>query len=227
MSYPCNGAPRVTQFSNPNITFNGYATGIAYETAPTNSADNSRSMNNTSDTVSAFRGTGTGSGGGGTATAPAAPSSLTASAASSTSVTLRWTDNSSNESGFKVERSSDGVTFAEIATLGAGTTSYSDSGLTARTSYYYRVRAYNSNANSGFSNTSSVTTPDTPPAAPASVVAANDADGTATVSWVDGSTNESSFEVRRETLDSSTAVWTSAKTVATVPSGVVSMVDQT
>jgi len=226
MSYSCNGAPRVTQFSNPNITFNGYATGIAYETDPTNSADNSRSMNNTADTVSVFRGTAT-SGGGGTATAPAAPSSLTASAASSTSVALRWTDNSSDESGFKVERSGDGVTFAEIATLGAGTTSYADSGLTARTSYYYRVRAYNSNGNSGFSNTSSVTTPDTPPAAPASVAAVNDADGTATVSWVDSSTNESSFEVRRETWDSNKSVWTSAKTVATVPSGVVSMVDQT
>ncbi len=56
MCYPCTGAPRVLQFSNPYVYYNGYETGIAYETDPANSADTSRSMNETADTVSAFRG---------------------------------------------------------------------------------------------------------------------------------------------------------------------------
>ena len=55
MAYSCTGASRVAWFSNPNVTYNGYATGIAYESDPANSADNSRSMNNTAATVAAFR----------------------------------------------------------------------------------------------------------------------------------------------------------------------------
>jgi peptidyl-Asp metalloendopeptidase len=55
MSYSCTGAKRVAWFSNPNAYYNGYATGIAYESDPTKSADNARSMNNTADTVAAFR----------------------------------------------------------------------------------------------------------------------------------------------------------------------------
>ncbi len=56
MSYSCIGANRVTQFSNPNVTYNGWPTGISYEADPANSADNARSMNETADTVAAFRG---------------------------------------------------------------------------------------------------------------------------------------------------------------------------
>jgi hypothetical protein len=224
MSYACNGAPRVTQFSNPSVYYNGYATGIAYETDPANSADTARSMNNTAATVAAFRGTTTSTSG--STAAPAAPSSLTAAAVSSSSVSLTWKDNATNETGLKVERSSDGVTFTEIAALGASTTGYSDTGLTSRTAYYYRVRAYNSAGNSGYSNTASVTTQDTPPSQPGSVAALNVGDGSAAVNWVDNSTNETGFEVRRETWDANKSVWTSAKIVASVPTGTASIVDR-
>ena len=227
MSYSCSGASRVTQFSNPNVSYNGYPTGIAYESDPANSSDNARSMNNTADTVAAFRGSAGGGGGG--AVAPNAPSSLSASAASSSSVTVRWSDNSSDETGFKLERSGNGVDFSEVATLGAGTTSFNDGGLSARTTYYYRVRAYNSAGNSGYSNTGSVTTPEVappPPAAPASVGAADNGDGSASVSWVDASSNETGFEVRREKYDTKRGRWTGATTVGSVPSGVTSIADQ-
>src|SRR5207249_4021036 len=54
-----------------------------------------------------------------------APANLTATAVSSTQVNLAWTDNSTNEDGFKIERSTDGVTFTQIATVGVNVTIYS------------------------------------------------------------------------------------------------------
>ena len=229
MAYACSGANRVAWFSSPIAFYNGYPTGIAYESDAANSADNARSMNNTADTVAAFRG----AGGGSTPiapTAPTAPTSLSASATSASSVTVRWADNSSDETGFRLERSTNGVDFLEIATMGAGTTSYSNSGLAAQTTYYYRVRAYNGSGNSGYSNTGSVATPQVatpPPAAPESVAATNNADGSATVNWADASNNETSFEVRREKWDLRKLAWGSATTVGSVPTGVTSLVDMT
>ncbi len=82
---------------------------------------------------------------------PTAPSNLGATV-SKRKVTLTWTDNSSNENGFKVEQSTDGTTFAQIATVGASVTKYTDGGNQQRT-YYFRVRAYNSAGNSAYSNT--------------------------------------------------------------------------
>ena len=85
--------------------------------------------------------------------APAAPTNLTASTVSATRIDLKWTDTANNESGFKIERSLDGSTFAEIATAGGNVTTYSSTGLTCNTFYYYRVRAYNTTGNSAYSNT--------------------------------------------------------------------------
>ncbi len=76
-------------------------------------------------------------------TAPAAPSSLTATATSSTQINLAWTDNSSDETGFIIQqRSPSGSgSWSTIHTTGAGATSYSVTGLTASTSYGFRVAA--------------------------------------------------------------------------------------
>jgi uncharacterized protein YkwD len=89
-------------------------------------------------------------------TAPTAPSGLTATPVPPTQINLSWTDNSDNESGFRIERSPDGTTWTEIATVGANVTTYSNTGLTCNQTYYYRVRAYNAQGNSGYSNTVSV-----------------------------------------------------------------------
>ncbi|MFN8503844.1 fibronectin type III domain-containing protein [Kouleothrix sp.] len=99
-------------------------------------------------------------GAGGFGNAPAAPSGLGASAASSSQVSLSWSDNASDETGFKIERCS-GVgcsSFAQVGTAGANATSYSDTGLVASTSYTYRVRATNGGGDSAYSNTASATT---------------------------------------------------------------------
>jgi titin len=84
---------------------------------------------------------------------PAAPLNLVATTVSSTRIDLTWTDNSSNEDGFQIERSTDGSTFTQIATVGANVTTYSNTGITCTVFYYYRVRAYNAIGNSAYSNT--------------------------------------------------------------------------
>jgi hypothetical protein len=90
---------------------------------------------------------------------PAAPSGLTATAASTTQINLTWTDNSSNETGFKIERKTGaGGTYAQIATVGASVTTYSNTGLAIGTNYFYRVRATNGGGDSAYSNAASATT---------------------------------------------------------------------
>src|ERR1041384_3772169 len=74
-------------------------------------------------------------------------------------VTLSWQDNSTNEDGFKVERASNGGIYAQIASVGANTQSYADSGIVAGTSYCYRIRSFNTNGVSSPSNESCVTIP--------------------------------------------------------------------
>ena len=62
-------------------------------------------------------------------------------AATAATLSLGWADASNNELGFKVERRLSGGTFAQIATPGANTTSYTDTGLADGTTYCYQVRA--------------------------------------------------------------------------------------
>lgn len=94
---------------------------------------------------------------------PEAPSGLTVEAlTSSQAIDLSWNDNSTNETGFKVERKVDSNgTYEEIGVgyyqRSANMTSYSDAGLEESVTYYYRVRSYNTAGNSGFSNEASAT----------------------------------------------------------------------
>lgn len=90
---------------------------------------------------------------------PPAPSALSAAAGSSSQIDLDWTDNSSNESGFKIERKTESAgTYTQIDTVSTDVTSYSNTGLSESTQYYYRVRAYNSTDNSAYSNEANATT---------------------------------------------------------------------
>jgi hypothetical protein len=93
--------------------------------------------------------------------APDAPSNLAANAVSSTQINLSWTDNSNNETVFKIERCTGNncTNFGEIAQVGANVTSYPNSGLTKNTWYRYRVRASNANGDSAYSNTVTEKTP--------------------------------------------------------------------
>ena len=80
------------------------------------------------------------------------PASPTATATGSSTIDLGWTDASSDETGFKIERSLNGSSgWTQIGTAAADATSYSDTGLSSGTAYYYRVRAYNTYGNSAYS----------------------------------------------------------------------------
>ncbi|MDB6029503.1 MAG: hypothetical protein JWM68_5726, partial [Verrucomicrobiales bacterium] len=136
----------------------------------------------------------------GTVAIPAAPSGLTASSVSTSQINLAWADNSSNETGFRVERStSAGSGFGEIGTVGANIKAYSSIGLASGTTYYYRVRSYNASGNSGYSNTANAATKDTIPAAPTGLSATTISDVQINLAWTDTTPNEDGFRIYRST----------------------------
>jgi len=122
-----------------------------------------------------------------------APTGLTTSAVSTSEIDLSWTapTQSANLDGYPVERCT-GAGCSDFAVIAEpGTTSFSDTGLVAGTSYSYRVRALNGDGtSSSYSNTSSATTqgspppPDSQPPTPPGGVGASTASGSAiSISW--------------------------------------------
>jgi transcriptional regulator CtsR len=131
---------------------------------------------------------------------PTAPANLSAAAASSSQINLTWTDQSTNETSFQIERKTGaGGTYAQIGTAAANATAYSDSGIAEGTTYFYRVRAVNAAGNSAYSNEASATTPVSPPAAPANLSAAAVSSSQINLAWTDQSTNETGFQIERKT----------------------------
>src|SRR5215470_4266565 len=75
-------------------------------------------------------------------------------------LSLSWTDNSTNEDGFSIERKT-GVTgsYGAVGSVGTNVTSYIDTTLSDNTTYCYRVQAFNSAGISNYSNEACGTTP--------------------------------------------------------------------
>jgi Galactose oxidase-like, Early set domain/Fibronectin type III domain len=134
---------------------------------------------------------------------PTAPANLKATAVATSQIDLVWSDNSGDEDGFAIERSLDGTNFGPIATVGANVTSYSSGGLSAATTYWYRVRAYRGTSNSGYSNTAAATTnappPTPPPATPGNLVATAISSSQINLGWSDNSGDEDGFAIERST----------------------------
>ncbi len=130
-------------------------------------------------------------------TAPSAPTGLGATAIGVDQVDLAWTDTASNETGFEVERSTNGSPFAVMAALGANSSSYSDTGRSPNTLYAYRVRAFNAVGNSAYSNTASATTDPAAPTAPTGLGATAVGSDQIDLVWTDTSSDEAGFEVQR------------------------------
>lgn len=135
-------------------SYDYYVTSVAYqggESAP-------------SATVTANAGTGT-------VTAPASATNVAATANTANSVTVRWADNSGNETGFRVERKLTNGAYAAVGTVAANVLTFTDTSVTGSTGYTYRVIAINAAGDAATSNESTVTTPATTPTTPAAPVA--------------------------------------------------------
>jgi fibronectin type 3 domain-containing protein len=125
---------------------------------------------------------------------PAAPANLTATAMAGTQVSLSWSEPSSTQTGFSIERSTDGNHFNQIATTGASTKSYLDTGLITGVVYYYRVRATSPAGASAYSNVASATT-SAVPAAPSNAQPTLITTGEIDLTFQDNSNNENGFYI--------------------------------
>jgi subtilisin len=139
-------AANVTSYSNTSLTG---STSYSYRVRANNTAGDSDYSNTATAVTPAAP------------ALPAAPTNLAAAAVSKSQINLTWTDNASNETGFKIERckGSTCTNFTQIATVGPGITSYQNTGLASNTTYRFRVRAYNAAGNSAYSNIAAATTP--------------------------------------------------------------------
>ena len=194
MAYNCAaGCPRIQAFSNPDVLSGGQPIGIDYEADPANSADNTRSINNTAYIFANFRFSGDAP-----AEPPVAPTALTATAVSDTQINLEWADNAVNESGFEIERSPDGSTWAQITLVGTNGGSFSNTQLEASTDYHYRVRAYNAAGTSGYAGPVMDTTDDPPPfvddMAQSETPVAGNVSGSYTNTWSDNGVSQTITE---------------------------------
>ncbi len=129
---------------------------------------------------------------------PAAPTGLGGSSPSWSQISLSWTDASNDETGFQIERSTDGIHYALAGTAPAGASSYLDDGLGANTTYHYRVRSTNLEGNSPATAAVVVATQLPPlPSPPSGLSAVANSAGQIDLAWIDNSGDESSFRVER------------------------------
>jgi hypothetical protein len=117
-----------------------------------------------------------------------------------TMVDLNWNDNSSNESGFKIQRApgdeSTATSFIDIATVGVGITTYTDSDVDEATTYTYRVYAYNADTQSAFSDKADITVPVLEIDAPLQLTGQPKFQRVE-IAWEDQSDNENGFIIER------------------------------
>ena len=94
--------------------------------------------------------------------APATPSNLHAIATTDRSITVSWTDESTNEGGFRLYRSTDSASFEMLFSSRADCTSYCDDNhsewLTPCQRYFYQVVAYNAIGQSGICSSPAIWT---------------------------------------------------------------------
>lgn len=157
---------------------------------------------------------------------PDAPSELTAQASrpGDLAISLFWLDNSLNETGFEIQRSvgEGSAAFESIGTRDFNIGSYNDVGLLENTTYTYRVRAFNAQGNSAFTNQATAKTSYAMPDQVANLVGTVQ-DGDVHLSWTDMADNETRFEVERAENGVSLAY----ETIAELPPDSSSYVDTT
>jgi fibronectin type 3 domain-containing protein len=91
--------------------------------------------------------------------APSAPTILMGVAGTPRSVEVIWTDNASDETGFRIERRRGAGVWTQVKSLGPDAIKWLDETVEPATGYSYRVKAYNAGGDSPWSNEFTVTTP--------------------------------------------------------------------
>lgn len=138
-----------------------------------------------------------------------APSDLTAVSNTAGKVTLTWKDNSSNETGFMIERRMENYSdsYLNVGFSPANTTSYTESEtgmhpIFPGEKYYYRIKAYNDSGHSAYSNEAFVTVKKKKPPTPASMFKAEIVTSTmghpVQLTWDDNSDDETKYVVQRQ-----------------------------
>jgi subtilisin family serine protease len=135
---------------------------------------------------------------------PDAPLNLNGAGVGSTKITLTWTNASSYQTGMKIERSLDGLNWAQVGTASSTATSWSNTNLSPATAYQYRLRAIESSTNGPYSDPVTVATL-APPLAPGNVTATQVSATSVRIAWTDTCGYETGFKVERS-LDGAT--WT-------------------
>ncbi|MGE5552124.1 MAG: fibronectin type III domain-containing protein [Bacteroidota bacterium] len=126
---------------------------------------------------------------------PSPPSDPRAITVTNTTVTLSWTDNALNETGFIVERSDDnGTTWTERGRVGFDVTTFTDMGLTPGATYRYRVMAVRGSQASGSVETGNVTTT-AAPLAPTNLVWNVISAGRVNLAWTGAATGVTGYRV--------------------------------
>lgn len=189
MAYSCGASFPLTTFSSAGIFHQGHPTGVAYELDAVNAADGARALSETAATVAGFRAS--------VATPPIAPVALTGTTLAFGEVNLSWEYGAVGAAGFKIERTTDGVNYVEVANVVAPGRDHQDRTVAPDTTYSYRVAAYNSAGLSPYSNVATVTTPPEAPRAPSGLQATAVSSGEVRLAWVDNSSNEAGFRIER------------------------------
>jgi hypothetical protein len=150
---------------------------------------------------------------------PIAPSGLTAQATGVNSVHLAWTDNSTDETSFEIQRRVALGPFGTLSNAAADAKAFDDVAASPKTTFTYRVRTVNDEGFSPWSNEASATTAYNP-APPTGFVATAVSTTGIDLAWTDASDNETGFEVSRATGTGPTAI------LATVPQGTTAHQDR-
>ena len=156
----------------------------------------------------------------------AAPTGVAATAVSASRIDLSWTDTATNETGYRIERrqtTGTATAFSLLVNLGAGVTTYSNTGLAAATGYAYRVSAI-APGGAQVSAADATATTFAVTAAPTAFTATAISKSQINLKWTDVATNETGYQVERRLTSPTLSSWSAPVPLA---AGVTTYIDTT